>query len=75
MFTYIKIKVPNYYVELEDKLEEQYYNNLGTTWEDFLNNKWVLLNDEQVNFKKENPSASVKEVWNMKINEDNQDKE
>lgn len=67
MFTYIKISVPSYYVELVEILTPDLYNDLGSTWEDFMDGKWVLLSEEQVDFKNENPDASVKEVWNMEM--------
>ena len=43
------------------------YNNVGDTYQDFLDNKWVLLSDEQVAFHEEHPTATVKEVWDMEI--------
>lgn len=39
--------------------------DFGTTWEDYIDGKYVLLNEEQVDFYKKNPSASPQEVWNM----------
>lgn len=69
MYTYIKQSVKGYYLELEKKLSKDLYDNLGTKWEDFLDNKWVLLNKKQVTFHTENPTASISEVWNMKLEE------
>jgi hypothetical protein len=65
MFTYIKHDVPGFYIELAEQLSEELYDNLGTTWDDFIANKFVLLSDEQVAFHNENPSAKVSEVWTM----------
>lgn len=65
MFTYIKHDVRGYYVELPEMLTEDLYSNLGTTWDDFVDNKWVLLSEEQVKFHQENPKAKVSEVWTM----------
>lgn len=67
MFTYIKYNVPNTYVVLEESLNPEEYDNLGSTWQDYLNNKWVLLSEEQVKFHEDNPTASVKEVWDMEV--------
>lgn len=67
MFTYIKYNVPNTYVVLEKPLNPEDYDNLGFTWQDYLNNKWVLLSEEQVRFHEDNSNASVKEVWDMKV--------
>ena len=69
MYTYVKRNVPNYYVELEEKLTPDLYSDLGETYDDYLMGKWVLLSDEQVKFHEENPDASVKEVFNMAIDE------
>lgn len=67
MFTYIKYNVPNTYVVLEEPLNNEEYDNLGSTWQDYIDNKWVLLSEEQVKFHEENPDASVNEVWDMTI--------
>lgn len=64
---YIKKNVKNYYVEFPNKLEEEQFNNIGTTYEDFIKNKWILLSDEQIQFHEENPYASVKEVLAMEL--------
>ena len=66
-YTYIKHDIRGYYIEFEEMFNPDLYNNLGETWEDFLDNKWVLLSDEQVAFHNEHPTASVKEVWDMAI--------
>jgi len=66
-FTYIKRDIKGYYVEFNEQFDPDLYNNLGSTYNDFLNNKWVLLSQEQVAFHNEHPTASVKEVWNMEI--------
>ena len=66
-FTYIKHDIKGYYVEFGEKFREDLYDNLGTTWEDFLDNKWVLLSDEQVAFHVANPDARIDEVWKMEL--------
>ena len=66
-FTYIKLDINGYYIDFEEMLDPNLYDNLGDTYEDFLNNEWVLLSDEQVAFHVENPTASVKEVWDMEL--------
>lgn len=67
MVTYIKSDVRNIYIELENELTPELYPNLGTTWEDYLDNLFVKLSDEQVAFKNEHPKAKVHEVWNMEL--------
>jgi hypothetical protein len=66
-FTYIKKDIKGFYVEFGSMFDERLYNNIGSTYEDFLNGLWVLLSDEQVEFHKLNPFASVKEVWDMEF--------
>lgn len=68
MYTYIKNNVENYYVEFETPISQELNgNDLGTTYEDYANGKWVLLNTEQLAFKEEHPTASVKEVFDMQL--------
>lgn len=71
MITYIRYTLKNHYLELEDALDPNDYPDLGSTWEDYLSDVWVQLSDEQVKFKKNNPKASVKEVFDMKLSETN----
>jgi hypothetical protein len=66
-YTYIKRDIKGYYIEFDEMFDPNLYNNLGDSYEDFLNNLWVLLSDEQVAFHNEHPTASVKEVWDMEI--------
>lgn len=68
MVTYIKQSVNGHYVPLEEELNPELYTNIGETWEDYLNNKWVKLSDEQLKFKKNNHLATLHEVFNMKLN-------
>ncbi|MCH5166935.1 MAG: hypothetical protein J1F35_03495 [Erysipelotrichales bacterium] len=65
--TYIKRGIPIHYIEFDFDLDESLFDNLGTTWEDYLDNKWVKLSKKQLAFKKKNPNASLSEVWNMEI--------
>ena len=65
---YINRTVKGYYVELDSALDEK-SNLIGTTWEDFKNEYWILLSDEQIAFKNDNPNASIKEVFMMKLDE------
>lgn len=66
-YIYIKQNNRQHFVEFTEPLNEEYFDNLGTTWQDYLNNKWVLLNDEQISFHEINPAASVKEVFDMQL--------
>ena len=66
-YVYIKQSIAKHFVDFAEPLSPEEYNNLGETWADYLNNLWVLLSDEQVEFYEGNPNASVKEVWDMQI--------
>jgi hypothetical protein len=66
-YVYIKKSIAKHFVEFADLLKSEEYNNLGETWQDYEENKWVLLNDKQVEFYQEHPGASPKEVWDRQI--------
>ena len=65
-YTYIKRDVTDYYVECDELLSPSFFP-IGETWVDFINNKYVLLSDEQVAFREANPDATIKEVWDMQL--------
>lgn len=67
MKNYIKKSISKHFISFEEPLKAEEYNNLGETWEDYLDNKWVALSDEQFTFHEQNPTASVEEVWNMEL--------
>lgn len=52
---------------MENELDKTLHNDVGTTYEAYLNNWWVLLNKEQVKFHELNPDASIEEVINMEL--------
>lgn len=66
-YLYIKKSIAKHFVDFAEPLKAEEYNNLGETWEDYVDNKWVLLNDEQKAFYEVNPDATVKEVWDMEL--------
>ena len=66
MKTYIWKKQKGFYVDFEEEIDSDYWEGqIGTTYEDFSNGKWVLLSDEQALFHKEHPEASIREVFIM----------
>ena len=67
MYTYIKQSIAKHFVTFETPLKPEEYNNLGSTYEDYLNNLWVLLSDEQAAFHEEHPELSPYYVWNMEL--------
>lgn len=69
MYTYLKKDLRGHYLELEEQLPADQYENVGTTTaEDYKNNLWVKLSEEQLAWKAENPSATPVEVINMAFN-------
>jgi hypothetical protein len=64
--TYIRKSVKGYYISLDNELPATAYE-IGSTYQDFLENKWVLLSAAQVKFHEDNPSASVREVLDMQL--------
>lgn len=67
MYTYIIKTFRGYYFEIPEMLTSENYDNLGSTYEDFQNGCFVLLSDEQVQFHKDYPQASIKEVLEMQL--------
>lgn len=69
MVTYIRNNIKGYYIEFDEELDANVWaGKFGTTYNDFLNGKWVLLSNEQVAFHNEHPYASVREVISMRLN-------
>ena len=64
---YLKKDTKGKFVEFPEPLNPEQFNNIGTTWQDYEDNLWVRLSDEQVAFYEEHPNAKVKEVWDMEL--------
>ena len=65
-YVYIKRGVGDGYVSFDTPISQELNgNDLGTTFHDYQDGKWVLLNADQVSFKEAHPMASVKNVWDM----------
>lgn len=66
--TYVRKSINGYYIGFPEEIDAEYWEGkIGTTYEDFLDNKWILLSEEQLKFHEENPYASVKEVLAMEL--------
>lgn len=63
---YINKDAKPIYVELDDLLDPE-SNKIGQSWDDYEAGAWVLLSNEQVEFKDTNPDATVEEVYNMQL--------
>ena len=63
-FYYVNKAIPGSFIDYNEELDQDYWEGkIGYTYEDYENNKWVLLTEEQANFHLQNPEASVKEVF------------
>lgn len=68
MKTYIKKEIRGYYIDFPEEIDAEYWaGQIGSTYEDFCDNKWVLLSDEQLAFHNEHPSATVEQVITMTL--------
>ncbi|MCH5241805.1 MAG: hypothetical protein J1F67_05205 [Muribaculaceae bacterium] len=67
MEKYTYIKLGKGYLDFNEKFNPELFDNLGETYEDYLQDKWVLLSEDQVRFHEEHPQASVKEVLAMEL--------
>ena len=72
MKTYIRKTINGYYIEFPQEIDNVYWSGkIGSTYEDFLDDKWILLSEEQVAFHVNNPSATIEQVLNMDISDSN----
>lgn len=65
-YLYIQKDAVRIYVPMLEELDTVNYE-VGTTWEDYVAGKYVLLTEEQIAFKEANEGASVEEVFNMQL--------
>lgn len=67
---YIKKSVQGFYVDFPEEIDKDYWEGeIGETYQDFLENKWILLSDEQLQFHNDNPNATIEEVLNTELNQ------
>lgn len=70
MITYIRKSIKGYYIEFPEEIDAEYWaGKIGTTYEDFRNNMWIRLSDEQLAFHIEHPEANINQVINMTLPE------
>lgn len=66
MKTYIRKSIKGYYIDFPEEIDAQYWaGKIGSTYEDFRNDKWILLSDEQLAFKEAHPNLSIKNIIEM----------
>ena len=65
-YVYIKRGVGDGYVSFDTPLSQELNgNDIGTTFQDYQDGKWVLLRADQVAFREAHPMATIKNVWDM----------
>lgn len=70
MKTYIRKSIKGYYIDFPDEIDAEYWaGKIGSTYEDFRADKWILLSDEQLAFHTEHPYASISQVISMTLPE------
>lgn len=68
METYIRKSIAGYYIEFPEEIDTVYWQGkIGSTYADFMADKWVHLSPEQVAFHKGNPFATIEEVLAMEL--------
>jgi hypothetical protein len=68
MKRYVYIRFDTGFVEPDSALDAT-ANRTGETWADYENGAWLLLTPEQVAFRDAHPSASKREVFEMRLKE------
>lgn len=67
-FIYLRKQHNGYYFETPMEIDTTLWEGqIGETYKDFLNNKWIPLSQEQIQFHKDNPFADIKSVIEMEI--------
>ena len=64
---YINKDIQGIYADFDFELDSNY--SQGNSLDDYKTGKWVKLSDEQVAFHEANTTASIEEVFAMKLNE------
>lgn len=70
MKTYIRKSIRGYYIDFPEEIDAEYWEGkIGSTYEDFNADKWILLSDEQLAFRNENPNADIQHILSMSLPE------
>lgn len=68
METYIRKSIAGYFAQFPEEIDAAYWQGkIGTTYEDFEQDKWIHLSQEQVDFYHQNPYATIKEIIAMSL--------
>ena len=70
MKTYIRKSIKGYYIDFPDEIDAEYWaGKIGSTYQDFRDDKWILLSNEQIAFHTEHPYATISQVISMTLPE------
>lgn len=61
---YLKLNAVNNIFEIENPLDPESFR-VGETYQDYLDNKFVPLSEEQVEFYRKYPNYNAYQIWNM----------
>ena len=63
---YLQRDIKGNQIEFAFELDSENYT-VGSTWLDYMNGLWIPMSDAQIAFADEHPSASAKEIFDMKL--------
>lgn len=64
--TYIRQSIAGKYIEFPEEINAEYWEGkIGSTYTDYLMNKWIPLSTSQLKFHKDHPTATIKQVIEM----------
>ena len=63
---YLQKDIERNQIEFDFELDSENYT-IGRTWLDYMNGHWIPMSDAQIAFADEHPTASAKEIFDMKL--------
>ena len=63
---YLQRDIEGNQIEFAFELDSKNYT-VGNTWMDYMNGLWIPMSDAQIAFADEHPTASAKEIFDMKL--------
>ena len=63
---YLQRDIEGNQIEFDFELDSENYT-VGNTWVDYKNGLWIPMSDAQIAFADEHPTASAKEIFDMKL--------
>lgn len=63
---YLQRDIERNQIEFDFELDSENYT-IGRIWLDYINGQWIPMSDAQIAFADEHPTASAKEIFDMKL--------